>query len=163
MPRKAVWVKSRSYVISVSLGTGCYRHIKIDADSALFQLSSAILDAFQVDDDHMHAFFMDNRAWSRNPAACYWSDPDEDEMDDNVNPGTDEISLRELGLAEGQKFQYVFDFGDDWRFSCRVLKVLDEQTKIPQVIRSVGDAPEQYPDFDDEDGEEDEEDPDEEE
>ncbi len=46
MPRKSVWVPPKSYVISVSLGTGCYRHIKIDADSALSQLSSAILDAF---------------------------------------------------------------------------------------------------------------------
>lgn len=164
MPRKSVWVPPKSYVISVSLGTGCYRHIKIDADSALSQFSSAILDAFGFDDDHMHAFFMDNRAWSQYPEACYWSDPDdEDEMEDNVNPSTDEVSLRDLQLADGQKFLYVFDFGDDWRFSCRVLKILDEQTKEPQVVRSVGDAPEQYPDFDEEDWEEDEEDPDEEE
>ena len=42
MPRKYVWVKMCSYVISVSLGTGCYRHIKIDADSVLCDLSSAI-------------------------------------------------------------------------------------------------------------------------
>ncbi len=48
MPRKSVWVPPKSYVISVSLGTGCYRHIKIDADSALSQLSSAILDAFET-------------------------------------------------------------------------------------------------------------------
>ena len=80
-----------------------------------------------------------------------------------MNPSTDEVSLRDLQLAAGQKFLYVFDFGDDWRFSCRVLKILDEQTKEPQVVRSVGDAPEQYPDFDEEDWEEDEEDPDEEE
>ncbi len=159
MPRKSVWVPPKSYVISASLGTGCYRHIKIDADSVLCDLSSAILDAFEFDDDHMHAFFMDNRAWSQNPEACYWSDPD-DEMDDNVNPTTDEVSLRDLQLAVGQKFLYVFDFGDEWRFSCRVLKILDEQTKEPQVVRSVGDAPEQYPDFDEEDWEEDEEDPD---
>ena len=159
MPRKFVWVPPKSYVISASLGTGCYRHIKIDADSVLCDLSSAILDAFEFDDDHMHAFFMDNRAWSQNPEACYWSDPD-DEMDDNVNPTTDEVSLRDLQLAVGQKFLYVFDFGDEWRFSCRVLKILDEQTKKPQVVRSVGDAPEQYPDFDEEDWDEDEEDPD---
>ena len=100
---------------------------------------------------------MDNRAWSRDASACYWSDPD-DEMADNVNPSTYEVTLRDLQLAEGQRFMYLFDFGDEWRFSCRVLKKLDEQTKKPQVVRSVGDAPEQYPSWDEED-EEDEEDP----
>ena len=162
MPRKSVWVPPKSYVISVSLGTGCYRHIKIDADSALSQLSSAILDAFEFDDDHMHAFFMDNRAWSQNPKACYWSNGD-DGMTVNVNPGTNEVSLRDVQLTVGQKFLYLFDFGDEWRFSCRVLKILDEQTKKPQVVRSVGGAPKQYGNFDFEDWDEDEEDPDEEE
>lgn len=157
MAKRGVWVKTCSYVISVSLGKGCYRHIQIDADSSLGQLSGAILDAFAFDDDHMHVFFMDNRAWSRDASACYWSDPD-DEMDDNVNPSTYEVTLRDLQLAEGQRFMYLFDFGDEWRFSCRVLKKLDEQTKKPQVVRSVGDAPEQYPSWDEED-EEDEEDP----
>ena len=162
MPRKAIWVKSQSYVISVSAGTGCYRHLRIDADDTLADLSEAILDAFAFDNDHLHVFFMDNHVWSENPDACYWSDPD-DEMDDNVNPPTDEVTLRELKLAEGQKFLYLFDFGDEWRFSCRVLKVLEEQTKEPQVIRSVGEAPEQYPDFDEEEWEENEEEPDDEE
>lgn len=144
MPKKKVIVQPLSYVVSVSLGTGCYRHIRIDADDTLDELSEAILDAFEFDNDHLHAFFMDNQAWSQNPAACYWQEPDEDMMD-NVNPATDEITLRELGLTAGQKFKYVFDYGDDWRFSCRVLKALEEHTDMPQVMRSVGDAPEQYP------------------
>ena len=156
MARGAVWVKKCSYVISVSLRKGCYRHIRIDADNALGQLSEAILNAFGFDDDHMHVFFMDNHVWSQDASACYWSDPD-DEMGNNVNPGTYEITLRNLGLEEGQKFLYLFDFGDEWRFACRVMKKLDEHTKVPQIVRSVGSAPEQYGAFDEED-EEDEED-----
>ena len=155
MPRKAIWVKMRSYVISVSVGKGCYRHIRIDADNTLSQLCEAILDAFEFDNDHLHAFFMDNRVWSRNLYACYWSDPDEEEMDGNVNPSTYEVTLRSLKLSEGQKFLYLFDFGDEWRFSCRVLKVLDEQTKDAQVVRSVGEPPEQYPSWDEDEDEED--------
>jgi len=53
-----------SYVISVSLGTGCYRHIKISSSATLFRLHQAILNAFEFEDDHMHAFFMDNKRWS---------------------------------------------------------------------------------------------------
>ncbi|MDE7294677.1 MAG: plasmid pRiA4b ORF-3 family protein [Oscillospiraceae bacterium] len=49
--------------MSVSLGTGCYRHIKISGDCTLEELHGAILDAFGFDDDHAHAFFLDNKAW----------------------------------------------------------------------------------------------------
>ena len=36
-----------SYVISVSLGTGCYRHIQISKSATLYKLHEAILDAFE--------------------------------------------------------------------------------------------------------------------
>ena len=54
----------KGYVISVSLCTGCYRHIQIAASATLYRLHKAILDAFEFVDDHMHAFFMDNHLWS---------------------------------------------------------------------------------------------------
>lgn len=145
MPRKIKPVlPPLSYLISVSLGTGCYRHILVDADDTLDMLSDAILDAFEFDNDHLHVFFMDNKAWSRNLEACYWLDPD-DGMMDNVNPSTEEVTLRQLALPVGHKFLYLFDFGDEWRFSCRILKTLDREIITPEVVRSVGEAPAQYP------------------
>ena len=44
----------------------------------------------------------------------------------------------------GQKFLYIFDFGEEWRFSCKVLRELDEPTEKPEVVRASGEAPEQY-------------------
>ena len=64
-----------SYVISVSLGTGCYRHIQISASATLYRLHQAILNAFEFEDDHMHAFFMDNKRWSQ--WECYVSSKSE--------------------------------------------------------------------------------------
>lgn len=46
----------KSYVVSVSLGTGCYRHIRIGEQETLDRLHEVILDAFDFDDDHAHAF-----------------------------------------------------------------------------------------------------------
>ena len=57
-----------SFVISVSLGTGCYRHIQISANATLYKLHQAILEAFEFMDDHAHAFFMDNKTWSQYDA-----------------------------------------------------------------------------------------------
>ena len=54
------------------------------------------------------------------------------------------------GLEKGDKFKYLFDFGDEWRFQCRVMQELEEKTKSFRVIKAVGDPPAQYPGWDDE-------------
>lgn len=143
-----------SFVISVSLGTGCYRHIQISANATLYKLHQAILKAFEFEDDHEHAFFMDNHVWSS--ADAYFSS--KAESGDRL---TKKYTLKKLQLAKGQKFKYVFDFGDEWEFQCKVLRELEEDTKTPLVIRSVGESPEQYPEweeYEDEDEEDDEDD-----
>ena len=146
-----------SYVISVSLGTGCYRHIQISKNATLYKLHEAILDAFEFVDDHAHAFFMDNKTWSH--ADAYYSI-----KIDGHERLTKGRKLEKLNLAKGSQFKYVFDFGEEWRFQCKILRELEEDTKTPVVIREVGEAPFQYgePDWDgeewDEDAEEDEDD-----
>ena len=133
----------RSYVISVSLAKGCYRHIRIPASATLYQLHKAILAAFGFEDDHAHAFFMDN---------CYWSpfDPYFSMKMRGDEILTTKRTLKKLNLHKGDKFKYVFDFGDEWRFQCKVLQELEEETDITAVIRAMGDAPEQYPELSEE-------------
>ncbi len=126
-----------SYVISVSLGAGCYRHIQISGQSTLYQFHRAILDAFQFDDDHAHAFFMDNVCWSQKD--CYYT-----EIVENGHRTTEKCKLNKLGLQKDDRFKYLFDFGDEWTFQCKVLRVLEEQTPQAIVIKSKGEAPEQY-------------------
>lgn len=154
--KKKIVKTNQSYVVSVSLGTGCYRHIRISADVFLEQLSDAILDAFSFCDDHLHIFFMDNKYWSRADAFV----SPRYESGDRVTSG---IRLSRLGLSPGRQFKYIFDFGDEWRFQCKVLRVLDEPTEKATVVRSVGEAPNQYGDEDESDDEDwDDEDPDDE-
>ena len=50
-----------SYIISVSAGKGCYRHIQINQSATLYKLHQAIISAFEFDDDHCHAF-----SWTTN-------------------------------------------------------------------------------------------------
>ncbi|MBQ9008990.1 MAG: hypothetical protein IJ088_06635 [Clostridia bacterium] len=134
----------QGYVISVSFGTGCYRHIQIPADDSLVILSDEILSAFNFYDDHGHVFFMAGRF---NDAQAYYMPMEGGPLNDN--PSTCEITLREAGLHKGKKFQYLFDYGDKWLFHCKVLRELDY---IPdtEVIKAKGEPPEQYPNYDDE-------------
>jgi len=145
----------KSYVISASLGTGCYRHIRIGEQETLDRLHEVILNAFDFDDDHAHAFFMDDRYWS--DVQAYYSD-----CVDDAEKYSGDVTLRQLLLEKGDKFKFLFDFGDEWRFQCKVLRELEEKTDIPGVVRAVGEAPEQYPDWEDEYEENDDEDDDEE-
>ena len=133
-----------SYVISVSAGTGCYRHIQISKSATLYKLHKAIISAFEFEDDHAHAFFMDNHYWSGYAAFFSMKMRGDERL-------TKSYKLEKLNLSKGDQFKYVFDFGDEWRFQCKVLRELDEQLDIPCVIRSVGESPEQYLQWADED------------
>ncbi|MGN0613923.1 MAG: DUF6930 domain-containing protein [Porcipelethomonas sp.] len=132
-----------SYVISVSLGTGCYRHIQISGKKTLDYFAGCILDAFDFDFDHLYSFFMDNKWWSQINA---YNSPYSEEP-----PYADQIKLSQLRLSKGQAFKFLFDYGDEWRFQCKVLRELDEDTPEPLIIRAVGEAPEQYPYYDEDD------------
>lgn len=130
-------VAKQSYVISVSLGAGCYRHIQISGGSTLLELHWAILNAFEFEDDHAHAFFMDNKIWSESD--CYYVKGIEE-----YYRTTDRYNLNQVGLYKGKLFKYVFDFGDEWTFQCKVLRVVEESIDKSLIIRSKGEAPDQY-------------------
>ena len=141
MKRKAI-PQGKGYVISVALGpSGLYRHIKVPAAMLLSDFAAAILDAYDFDEDHMSAFFMDNRPWS--DVDSYYSG----EMDDDSRVMGD-TRLADVDLKKGKKFLYIFDFGDEWTFHCRVLREVDDAKDDAEIVRSVGKAPDQYPDYD---------------
>jgi len=133
----------RSLVLSVSAGTGCYCHIRISENATLHELNSAILDSFDFFDDHMHAFFMSNRAWDEaSEFICPSGDLD------GACGFTDKVKLSMFYFNKYDKFLYIFDFGDDWRFQIKVLRIINELTKIPVVLKSVGQV-NQYGDIED--------------
>ncbi len=134
------------YEFKVSLTNKIYRTIRIAGTDTFDDLHYAIQEAFDFDNDHLYAFFMDGKRWSRN-GESYWAPmSDEGIMADEVEIGT-------AGLTEGKKFLYLFDFGDEWQFTVQVLAIKTEEKEPDNwtIIESVGDAPSQYGDEDDED------------
>jgi len=125
----------KSLVLSVTVGRGCYRHIQISESSTLYALHEYILSLFNFDDDHLHAFYMSNRAWDSSSA---YASPDDD-LDYAVGYTT-ETKLSYFNLVKGYKFLYLFDFGDEWRFQIKVLRVLEEKTSRPLLLKSVGEV-----------------------
>lgn len=125
-------------VISVKQGTGCYRHLKVPKKMKLDGLADAILWSFDFLNDHAHAFFMDNSAWSEKD--CYYMEEVDEE---NEFPHTCDHDLTVLHV--GQKFKFVHDFGENWVFDCSVLREIpDGSSDEVEIIRSKGEAPSQY-------------------
>ena len=133
VPERNGHIMEKSLVLSVSAGTGCYRHIQIGEGATLFRLHEVILDSFEFSDDHMHAFFMNNRAWDDDTEyVCPGGDLD------YARGFTDKVKLSKLHLSKGDKFLYIFDFGDDWRFQLKVLRLIDKPTKTPVILKCIG-------------------------
>lgn len=130
-----------TYIFRVKTGyrKSIWRDIQISAAATLEALSNAILDAFEFDDDHLYAFYMDPKGRRRDvptfyaPACEY----------ESANAGKQR--LQDFNFAEGAKFLYLYDFGDEWEFFVTFVKSTDAVTPGAFVILSHGDAPMQYP------------------
>lgn len=101
----------------------------------------AIQEAFNFDADptHLYSFFMSGKAWDRYSEYCH---PEADGA-----PAT-RVRIESLSLKPGQKFLYLFDYGDQWEFEVEFLKEgTPEKSIYPRIIDLRGEAPEQYPDY----------------
>ena len=134
-------VIAASYVLSVALGSQCTRTLKVSSDCLLENLAEAILDAFDFDCDHLYHFQY------LNPfgADRMIGHPAVDFCDAFVT----ETRLRQLEPVPGMKISFFFDYGDNWEFDIVVMHASEESTSDIQVIERKGEAPEQYPEYED--------------
>lgn len=133
--------RTGAYTFKVSLGK-VWRRIAIPHQATLDDLAAIILNAFDFDRDHLYLF----EFVSINGVKQRYVHPMADD-----DAFTDEITLRELPLAIKSSMKFVFDFGDWWEFNVLLEKVDEagEQDEA-KVIAAKGEAPEQYPDWPDE-------------
>lgn len=119
--------------------TNCVRVIRMNISYTLYDLHDVIQQAFEFDNDHLFAFYvgqgMLKKTYTLEEAAMSFEEE-----------SVEETSIGSLGLREGQKFSYLFDFGDMWWFDIKVLKMTEDTVQNPQIIKAVNDAPLQYPD-----------------
>ena len=123
-----------------------WRKIVIPSNLTLYDFSSAILEAFNFYNDHLHQFtYKDRQGFVKTINHPYTQHGDGDGF-------TDEILLRDWQINIGDRITYVFDFGDWWEFNV-VLESIDEpdpKLKKAKVIDQKGKAPKQYDNDDDE-------------
>lgn len=143
MPSTAELTDVAVYVFRASLVgiRGITRKLAVREDETLEDVHHLLQLAFDWDDDHLYAFWLSGKFWSRDagprfgrPGFC-----------EEVGERNACVRLDRLGLEVGQTVAYVFDFGDEWRVRLKLLEIRPPGvTPIPPILDSRGDAPPQY-------------------
>lgn len=137
-----------------------YRTIEASENCTFEDLHEAIYDAFERYDPHLYSFFITQKDTKSIPAimkAPEITHPQniEDFMGFGKKPKSAASNkIGSVGLEEKDVFHYWFDFGDDWWHRIRVEKITDAESKSRKkhiaLVKSVGEAPPQYEDYEDE-------------
>jgi hypothetical protein len=129
------------HLFKVSPWRGLWRRVAIPGALTLDTLAATVLDAFEFDYDHLYQFSYRNRFGVETHANHPY-------MDDG--PWASEVRVGDVPLQEGQSMTYLYDFGDQWKFDIALERVdpADPAIKDPTIIEARGEAPEQYPSWD---------------
>jgi len=129
------------YYFKVRLG-GAWRRIAISAGGDLEELATTILRAFRFGGDHLYSF----RFPERDGAEVSVEHP----YVEDAWMNTDEYSIGNLPLVEGQSMLFLYDYGASWHFDVKLEKVEppNPRMKKTRVVESHGTAPKEYGDED---------------
>ena len=165
-------VTPAAYVFRVKLmfDKRTYRDILIRGDQTFEQLHEAIFTAFGRYDEHLYRFTVKRTipgiadlqkafrqlgfpvVQRRADKGCETLEIASPECCDEPDSWADEqfdaarTRIRNFDFAVKQKFEYLFDFGDEWNHEIEVVDILpvEPQRKYPSVIKARGDSPAQY-------------------
>lgn len=137
---------------------GVRRMIAVRSDQDLIDLHHALREAFGWEEDHLFAIWPSGEFWPRE--GIEYVHPFALEFDPfagwdlpvaGPRRTSAEVRLDRLGLTKGQRIAYLFDFGDEWRVLLTLRQITaDDGGCYPRLLESVGDAPPQYPGYEDE-------------
>ncbi|MFZ3578035.1 plasmid pRiA4b ORF-3 family protein [Virgibacillus sp. DJP39] len=138
LPRVERKYTDGAHTFKVAFDKNSWCKIILSSKNTMEDLHKVILKAFDFDDDHLYSFFMDGRKWSQD---CIVSP-----YDDSGAPNAAEVTIGSVGLTNGRRFMYLFDFGDEWTFTVTVEKIQesDPEPVAPHITEKHGYGPEQY-------------------
>jgi hypothetical protein len=130
-----------------------YRDIEIEPSKSLYRLAEAIISAFGFDFDHAFGFYSGlTDATMTRARPRYELFADMGDADPGVL-GVKKAQAAQAFAAVGHTMLFLFDYGDEWRFrvSLRGRGKKIAKARYPRIIATRGEAPEQYPEADEED------------
>jgi len=102
-----------------------WRRIAVPETYTFYDLHVAIQNAMGWEDRHLHAFEIPGKTTAR--IECPFAEPETGEKDEYY---TTEIPLSKFLNKEGQACKYQYDFGDGWRHTIMLEKILPKEPAI---------------------------------
>lgn len=126
--------------------------MEFDSGSSLCDVHLAIQKAINFDNDHLFEFYAGKHFRNRK---IEFVDPPDLETPFEFIDTFDEITLDQVyPLPKGLKLYYYFDFGDSWIFEIRKSRKKPREpepgVQYPRIVEKIGENPEQYPRYDEE-------------
>jgi Plasmid pRiA4b ORF-3-like protein len=137
--------------LRVSLEPKIFRDIEIASEASLYKLAQVITKAFGFDFDHMFGFY-DNlkKPYKSNTVFELFTDIGEP-SDENAR-GVKKSKVADAFGKDGTTLAFLFDYGDQWIFKVRRTSAAESAAAKTywKLIKSEGEAPEQYPEYEEE-------------
>ncbi len=123
-----------THIFRVRLRARVYRDIEIESTKSLYDLAAAIVRAFDFDLDHAFGFYSKLGEYVFDSPVRY------ELFADLEGGGSEARSVKQTTVAQafpavGAKMQFLFDYGDDWRFQVEVIGMGE---KVPRAMAETG-------------------------
>lgn len=126
------------------------RKIQIAETKSLYNFAEAIVKSFDFDFDHCFGFY-DNFQRYHDSEKAYevFVDIGEESLSPKTK-GVKKTKIQQAFKKPGEKMLFFFDYGDCWRFIVKLkeIKSAEKQDLKPVILESIGEAPPQYPPYD---------------
>ena len=141
--------EAQTYVFRVSLNPKIYREFEILRTKNLYDLAAAIVQVFGFDFDHAFGFYSQSSGNIFRSSVKYELFAD---LGESKARSVKRTRIVEAFPTAGTKMTFLFDFGDNWQFRIEAVGQNPKEPKVkyPRLLKTIGEAPEQYPDPDDE-------------
>ncbi len=128
------------------------REIEAPENMNLYKLAEAIVDAYGFNFDHAFGFFstIGERYFDSDKKYELFTDMEDEGIEPTGAESVEKTKISQVWKKVGDKMLFLFDYGDNWQFVVELAGFGEKKAKqkYPRVLRSVGKAPEQYPEVD---------------
>lgn len=141
--------EDQTHVFRASLRPKVYRDFEIPSANNLYDLGGMIVQVFGFDFDHPFGFY------SKLSGSVFGSPVKYElfaDMGESEARRVKRTRIVEAFPTVGAKMTFLFDYGDNWQFRIEVIGQNRREPGViyPRLLKTIGAAPEQYPDPDDE-------------
>jgi len=125
-----------------------WREVAVLSSQSLSTLARIIVQSFDFYFDHCYGFYNNfKNPYHSSEKYELFTDIGEEPTEGAL--GVEHIKITRAFDKTGKKMRFLFDYGDNWQFAVELLDIKPASGgKYPKVIKKVGNAPEQYPDYD---------------